>query len=214
MDLSAGQIGGRIKHLRKEKGWTLKDLSGHAQVSTATLSKIENAQVAATFDTLVKIAAGLDVSFENILKDMAPSRVGGRLVVTGAGDALRFATSMYEYEVHSVELRRKRMIPLIMKIKARSLNDIKNWSSHAGEEFIYVIKGTVALYTEFYSPLELKMRESAYIDSEMEHAFVNAGEEDAEIISICLSSESTQDFFAAAGMREMRDPSKTSPSSD
>ncbi|HTI00691.1 MAG TPA: cupin domain-containing protein [Acidisoma sp.] len=55
-----------------------------------------------------------------------------------------------------------------MKIKARSLNDIKNWSSHAGEEFIYVIKGTVTLYTEFYSPLELKVGESAYMHSEME----------------------------------------------
>ncbi|WP_127903887.1 helix-turn-helix domain-containing protein [Solirhodobacter olei] len=213
MDLSGNQIGERIKHLRKERGWTLKELSGRAQVSTATLSKIENAQVAATFDTLVKVAQGLNVTFDSMLMDVGASRAGGRLVVTGPGDTVHFATSMYDYEVHSGELRRKRMIPLIMRIKARSLEDITNWSSHAGEEFIFIMKGTVRLYTEFYSPVELKVGESAYIDSEMEHAFVSIGEGEAEIISICLSTQTTQAFFAAAGMYETSDPPDRSPPS-
>jgi mannose-6-phosphate isomerase-like protein (cupin superfamily) len=127
------------------------------------------------------------------------SRAGGRLVVTGVGNTVHFVTSMYDYEVHSVELRRKRMIPLIMKIKARSLDDITIWSSRAGEEFIFIMRGTVRLYTEFYNPVELNAGESAYIDSEMEHAFVSIGTEDAEIVSICLSSQSTQVFSQPPG---------------
>ncbi|TMV83033.1 helix-turn-helix domain-containing protein [Thioclava sp. BHET1] len=204
MDLSGSQIGERIKALRKERGWTLKDLSGRAQVSTATLSKIENAQVAATFDTLVKVAEGLNVSFDSLLQADATPRTGGRLVVTGASETVHFETNMYDYEVHSVELRRKRMIPLFMKVKARSLADITSWSSHPGEEFIYVTQGAVVLYTEFYNPVELKRGESAYIDSEMEHAFVSIGEADAEIISMCVTSQTTDVFFASAGVAETK----------
>lgn len=214
MDLSGTQIGERIKHLRKERGWTLKELSGRTQVSIATLSKIENAQVAASFDTLVKVAQGLAVSFDVLLKEVGAARAGGRLVVTNIGDTVHFATSMYDYEVHSVELRQKRMIPLIMKIKARSLDDITNWSSHAGEEFIFVMKGAVRLYTEFYNPVELHPGESAYIDSEMEHGFVSIGEGDAEIVSMCLSSQTTQAFFAAAGMHEELPPPDRSPQTE
>jgi transcriptional regulator with XRE-family HTH domain len=202
MDPSGRQIGERIKHLRKERGWTLKDLSARAHVSMATLSKIENAQVAATFDTLVKVAQGLNVGFDGLLRDAGVSRAGGRLAVTAAGEAVHFATSMYDYAVHSVGLRRKRMIPLIMTIKARSLEDITSWSSHSGEEFIFIIKGTVRLHTEFYDVVELKAGESAYIDSAMAHAFVSVGEGEGEILSICLTSETTQAFFAAAGMHE------------
>jgi len=66
------------------------------------------------------------MSFENVLKEMEPSRLGVRLVVTSVGDTVCFATGMYECEIHLSELRRKRMIPLIMKIKARSLSDIKS----------------------------------------------------------------------------------------
>ncbi|WP_102225738.1 helix-turn-helix domain-containing protein [Acidimangrovimonas sediminis] len=214
MDLSGSQIGGRIKRLRKKRGWTLRELSGRAHVSTATLSKIENAQVAASFDTLVKVAQGLNVSFDSLLEVSETPRSGGRLVVTGAGETVHFATSMYEYEVHSVELRRKQMIPLIMKIKARSLDDITNWSSHPGEEFIYITRGAVRLHTEFYTPVELQRGESAYIDSEMEHAFVSIGDGEAEIISMCVTSQTTQAFFAAAGMPEPRDPPQARPTTD
>lgn len=205
MDLSGSQIGERIKHLRKERGWTLKDLSGRSQVSIATLSKIENAQVAATFDTLVKVAHGLKISFDSLLKETGVARAGGRLAVTEQGDTVHFASEMYDYEVHAVELRRKRMIPLVMRIRARSLEEITSWSSHSGEEFIFIMKGAVRLYTEFYNPVDIKAGESAYIDSEMEHGFVSTGEGDAEMLSICLSSQTMQAFFAAAGMHTPKD---------
>jgi len=37
------------------------------------------------------------------------------------------------------------MIPLRMEIKARQLSDLSRWSSHEGEEFIYVLRGSIEL---------------------------------------------------------------------
>ena len=79
------------------------------------------------------------------------------------------------------------MIPLVMRIKAREVAPLEEWSNHDGEEFIYVTSGTVDLHTEFYAPLRLSVGDSAYIDSTMRHSFVSVSEIDAEILSICMT---------------------------
>jgi transcriptional regulator with XRE-family HTH domain len=187
MDLTATEIGERIKSLRKEKNWTLQDLCQRSGVSISTLSKIENGQVASSFDTLLKVSRGLESSFDGVLS-RGFAHGDGRLTVTRHGEAMNFSNSMYEYAIHSGELRYKHMIPLIMEIKARSPEQITNWSSHEGEEFIYVVKGKILLYTEYYEPRALCAGESAYIDSKMPHGFLNNGKAKAVVLSICFSS--------------------------
>jgi transcriptional regulator with XRE-family HTH domain len=188
MDLTTGQIGEHIKDLRRERSWTLQQLCQRSGVSVSTLSKLENGQVATSFDTLLKVARGLEISFDAILSRVT-SRGDGRLTITRASDAVSFSTSMYEYAVHSGELRQKHMIPLAMEIKAHRLDEIATWSSHDGEEFIYVVKGKIALHTEYYEPVCLSAGDSAYIDSKMPHAFLNRSRSNSKIVSICLGSD-------------------------
>ena len=187
MDLTTTEIGERIKSLCKERNWTLQELCDRSGVSISTLSKIENGQVATSFDTLLKVSRGLESSFDAILA-RGFGGGDGRLTVTRRGEALNFSNAMYEYAVHSGELRQKHMIPLIMEIKARNLEQITNWSSHEGEEFIYVVAGRILLYTEYYEPRALSAGESAYIDSKMPHGFLNKAKGKSVILSICLSS--------------------------
>jgi len=194
MDLTSAQIGERLRLLRKERGWTLQELSRRAGVSLSAVSKIENAQVAPTFDTLVKVARGLGMGFDALLDQVsvgepgALPRGGGRLSVTRKNDAVGFSTSMYEYHVHASGLRRKYMTPLIMAVKARREGDGTTWSSHEGEEFIFVIKGRIALHTEFYEAVTLEQGDSVYFDSGMSHMFLNAGRGEALMASICYSN--------------------------
>ena len=159
---ASDKLGERLRRLRKEAGWTLQDLARRSGVSLSTLSKIENAQVAPTFDTLVKAAHGLGIGFETLLADSdseppapAAKRTGGRLIVTRGRDAFKFSPPMYEYHVHANGLRRKFMTPLIMDVKAQTLDNAASWSSHEGEEFILVLSGTVEMHTEFYEPVRL-----------------------------------------------------------
>ncbi len=192
-DMTATYLGERLRALRKEMGWTLQDLARRSGVSLSTLSKIENVQVAPTFDTLVKAARGLGISFETLIAQPAAEpasnakRAGGRLMVTRAGDAVGFSTPMYEYRVHANGLKRKHMTPLIMAVKARTPEDVTGWSSHEGEELILVLKGRIELHSEFYGPVVLEQGDSAYIDSDMAHMFLNVGEGEALMASICYS---------------------------
>jgi len=188
------EIGQRINALRSDRQWTLQALSRRSKVSISALSKIENAQVAASFDTLLRIARGFGLGFDamlNVASARRPlaRRPATRFTLTRSGAGLFFSTDMYEYEVHSAELRQKHMIPLHMEVKARQLSDLTRWSSHEGEEFIYVLKGRIELHTEFHAPALLDAGDSAYIDSKMRHAFLNRGRGKAEMLSLCFSRE-------------------------
>lgn len=164
---------------------TLAEVSRRSGVSISTLSKVETGQAAPTFDTMLKIAGVLGVSFENLLG--SPPRYSGSGVraLTRGGEATAFATTRYAYDVHATELRRKKMIPLIMEIEAETPPGPEEWSSHPGEEFIYVLEGRIELHTALYEPAMLGPGESAYIDSAMPHGFVRLGRGPARMLSIC-----------------------------
>ena len=58
------RIAQRLKTLRAERGWSLDELAGRSDVSRATLSRLENADVSPTAGVLGKLAAahGLTIS--------------------------------------------------------------------------------------------------------------------------------------------------------
>ena len=181
-------VGRRVKEIRRERGWTLDQLSQKSGLSISALSKIENDQVSPSFDTIVNIAHAFGHTFGEFFRPaQSLQSVPGRLTSTRSGQCVRFTTASYDYEIHSAELTCKGMIPLIMRIRARSLLPIESWSSHDGEEFIYVTSGLVELHTEFYAPIRLGVGDSAYIDSTMRHAFVSVGKGDAKLLSICMT---------------------------
>ena len=60
-------------------------------------------------------------------------------------------------------------------------------SNHGGEEFIYVLSGSVKFFMEPYSATVLAQGDSVHFDGVMPHGFVAAGDEDAWILSVCLS---------------------------
>lgn len=185
-------LGAKLRALRQERRWTLERVAESSGLSISALSKIENGLVSASFDTLVKIAHAYGYSFAELFsgKEPAPRQsIAGRRTVTRAAQGLSFNTPYYDYNVHSAELTHKGMIPLVMHIRTRETPPAGDWSTHEGEEFIYVVEGVVVLHTEFYSPVRLASGDSAYIDSMMRHAFVNVGEGDALILSVCMTEQ-------------------------
>ncbi|TGS14278.1 XRE family transcriptional regulator [Mesorhizobium sp. M2E.F.Ca.ET.209.01.1.1] len=195
-DGSEFNLGAHIKHLRRKKRWTLETLGEASGLSISALSKIENAQVSTSFDTVVKIAHGLGMPVAELFESTehnsapgveAPKHYTARRVSTRRGEGQPFASDYYDYEVHSSELLHKGMIPLVMTIRTREVPPRANWSVHDGEEFIFVVSGELELHTSLYSPLVLKAGDSAYIDSTMGHAFVSRSEDDAVMLSVCLT---------------------------
>lgn len=184
-EVQAGsRIGLRLKEVRKQNRLTLSRASALSGVSISMLSKIENNQVSPSFDVIKKICDGLEISIEEFVRPGHTKSISGRKAVDKIGDGVRFASEQYDYTAHATEISRKGMVPLEIVVHARSIEEFDHWSSHHGEEYVYVLSGSIEVHTEFYEPFELKTGESAYFDSAMAHLYISVSADPARVLSV------------------------------
>lgn len=175
-------LGARVRDLRKERDWTLEQAAKKAGMARSTLSKIENGQMSPTYDGLKKLATGLGISVPQLFTPPAKDQVTGRYAVTKSGEGQPLATVTYEHTLMANSLTKKSMLPYHTRVRARAIEEFDGWVRHDGEEFLYVLTGTVRLFTEFYEPIELRRGDSAYYDAAMGHNVISTSDDDASIL--------------------------------
>lgn len=175
-------LGQRVRELRKARKWTLEQAAQQAGLARSTLSKVENGQMSPTYEALKKLAVGLGITVPQLFTPSSKDQVNGRLAVTRTGEGSAHITTTYEHELLADQLTKKQMLPYRARIRARSFDEFEGWIRHDGEEFLYVLTGTVRLFTEYYEPIDLKRGESAYYDASMGHNVISTSAEDATIL--------------------------------
>ncbi|OPX54986.1 transcriptional regulator, XRE family with cupin sensor [Oceanospirillum multiglobuliferum] len=177
------QLGKRVREIRLSQNLTLEEASKLTGLARSTLSKIENEQISPTFSVVSKLVKGLGIDIPQLFTQ--PKRnVGavGRRDITRKGEGKPHPTSTYEHELLGTQLTNKKMIPYRTVVRARSFDEYPEWVRHDGEELLYVLSGSVLLYTEFYEPIELFEGDSAYYDCAMGHSLVSTSVEDAIVL--------------------------------
>lgn len=180
-------LGTKVRALRKSHSWTLAEVSEATGLSISALSKIENDQVSPTFANLMRLAEGLQITLSDLvtLKEDEGS-VSARMTVSRKSDTVFRSTPKYDMYALCSDLRRKRMTPLIERVKADDPSPLDGMVSHSGEEFFYVLNGAIEVHTEHYSPVRLEKGDSAYLDSTMAHTLVALDGKDADILMVWL----------------------------
>ena len=184
------KLGECLKAMRRLHGWTLQDVSTRTGVAVSTLSKVENDQMSLTYDKLLQISEGLGINLAELLA--TPAVAGETLArrsVSLPDEGLLQVTPSYDYLYLCTEIQRKRMVPVVARVKARSLAEFGPLVHHSGEEFIYVLEGAIEVHTEHYAPVRLDKGGSIYIDSTMGHGYVAVGEGVATVLGVCSSPE-------------------------
>ena len=190
--ISRPTLGTLLRGLRNHNGWTLKEMSDRSGIPLSTLSKVEHDRLTLTYDKLLQVSQRLNIRMSELFADDAGAAapVTARRSIGEIGRAVRVTTANYDYFYLCTELRRKRMIPLITRIRAKSLEEFGDFVRHPGEEFIYVVSGRVIVQTEFYDPVALEEGQSIYIDSMMGHAYLTAADcDEAVVLGVCSSAE-------------------------
>lgn len=175
-------LGERVRELRKSRGWTLEQAAKQAGLARSTLSKIENDQMSPTYEALKKLAVGLEISVPQLFTPPRDARVSGRMAVTKDGEGQAHPTTTYEHEMLAASLTKKAMLPYRARVRARSFEEFDGWVRHDGEEFLYVLTGTIRLLTEFYEPVDMRRGDSAYYDASMGHNVISTSQDDATIL--------------------------------
>ncbi len=193
--------GAMLKKLRIQRGWTLKEVSRRTGYPVSTLSKIENDRVSLTYDKLTRISAGLEVDFSSLFgaQEAAPDAapLHGRRSITRAGEGRSIESKNYLHLYPATELLHKRLIPIIVEIRARSLEEFGELVRHSGEEYVYVLEGEIEVHTSAYAPVRLKAGDSIYFDSTMGHAYIAASSGPCRVLGVCSGTESQ--MIAAVG---------------
>jgi transcriptional regulator with XRE-family HTH domain len=186
-------LGAVIRNLRSARGWTLREMSERTGIPVSTLSKVEHDRLTLTYDKLAQLSEKLDIRIADLFTGTDSSSdpgVTGRRSIGRMHDAVRVETPNYDYYYLCTDLRRKRMVPILTRIRAKSLDEFGDLISHAGEEYIHVLEGSIVVHTEFYDPVILKTGEAIYIDSNMGHAYIAAEDcEEALVLGVCSSDD-------------------------
>ena len=186
-------LGSLLRSLRLRNRWTLKEMSERSNIPVSTLSKVEHDRLTLTYDKLVQLSQRLNIRISELFADPAGAvepAVTARRSIGHVEDAVRVNTKNYDYYYLCPELRKKRMVPILTRIRAKSAEEFGALVHHSGEEYIYVLKGGIKVLTEFYDPVVLKVGESIYIDSNMGHAYVTAeGCDEATVLGMCSSTD-------------------------
>jgi len=168
-------------------------MSERTGIPLSTLAKVEHDRLTLTYDKLLQLSQRLNLRMSDLFSEAdgsADAPITARRSIGRLSDAIRVNTPNYEYFYMCPELRRKRMVPTVTRIRARSVEEFGELVHHPGEEYIYVLQGPVEIHTEFYEPILLQTGESIYIDSTMGHAYVAPkGHDEALVLGVCSSAE-------------------------
>lgn len=193
MDSDQPTLGKLLRSLRARNGWTLREMSERSDIPVSTLSKVEHDRLTLTYDKLQRLSQRLGLRMSELFAETTEdgdSPVTARRSIGRLDKAIQVTTPNYDYHFLCPELRRKRMIPLVTNIRAKTVEQFGDLVRHSGEEYIYVLEGRIEVHTEFYDPVVLEKDESIYIDSQMGHAYVVAeGCEEATVLGICSSAD-------------------------
>ena len=193
-------VGKRLRQIRASRDLTLAQVRELTGISISTLSKLEKGQTSLNFDSMMQLIEGLNVPLSSLVGPKVPQH-SGRRAITRNDQGRFFETPQLRFEVLCGDLSRKHNVFWKVTVKARSVDEYAELSSHPGEEFIYVLKGKLKLHTEIYEPVVLGAGDSIFFDSSVGHAYVSSGRGNAEIlISNSVSQSPLEGFVDEAGV--------------
>ena len=174
--MTAVEIGRKIKQLRIQKGLTLEELASRSELTKGFLSQLERELTSPSIATLNDIVEALGSSLAEFFKEEEQEQL-----VFHKKDF--FVDEQEDYSIEWVipNAQKNKMEPILLTLHPHKRS--QEMESHHGEEFGYVLKGTVTL-VRGSKKYRLKAHETFYLDGSRGHYLYNSGSSDAKILWI------------------------------
>lgn len=177
----------RLRALRRQHELSLEQLAQRTGLTKSYLSKVERGLSEPSISSTLKLAQAYSVGVgwllgtaeDGVDDQVSVVRHDQRELVAKPGTR---GETGYRYEALSGTRLIKAMEPFILYPPRR--NEGRPFSvPHAGEEFMFVLKGTVHVAIGSRE-LDLEAGDSLYFDSELPHRLYTTSAEDAEVLVV------------------------------
>ena len=180
-------VGNKIKNLRDSQQMSLEELAQNAGLTVEQIQLMETADTVPSLAPLIKVARALGVRLGTFLDDstnLGPviNRKNERHAAKSfSSQASQNNTSLDFYSQASQKAGRS-MEPFLINITPNG-NENAPLSTHEGEEFIYVLQGSIRIHYGKQTYV-LEAGDSIYYDSIIEHLVSAATNEPTTILAV------------------------------
>lgn len=180
-------IGEKLRTLRARKNMGLVELGKHTSLSAGLLSKLERGKLFPTLPTLLRIAMVFGVGLDFFFTDERKRRL---VSVVRKRERVRFPERPllqevpYYFECLDYHATERKLSAYLADFQGLPAEKVKP-HSHAGVEFLFVIKGSLALKIggdEF--PLDTE--DAIYFDSAVPHSYHRRGSKPCSAIIVTV----------------------------
>lgn len=182
--LEGYKIGDKIRSLRLKKKLGLVQLGEHTGLSPALLSKIERGRLFPTLPTLLRIAMVFNVGLEHFFSEASE---GPAVTVVRKKDRMRLPDQPNEtsptYFFESLDYPATDRKIEAFYAEFRSGATASKPHQHDGAEFIYVLRGQLAVNIDGQDTV-LRDGDSMYFDSGFPHGYRAGGRSDCSAIVV------------------------------
>lgn len=172
------QIGEKIKRMRLRLGLTQEELAARTELSKGFISQLERDLTSPSIATLMDIVETLGSDIGSFFKEATPEKV-----VYGAADVFVKEDTELGNEVCWLitSAQKNALEPILVTLTpdGRTIED----DPHEGEEFGYVLSGTVTLYLG-ERRFKIKKGDSFYFKPQSVHHLENSGKKEARVLWI------------------------------
>jgi phosphate butyryltransferase len=198
-----------IRRLREKSGLKPDELAALIDLTTEQIIKIEEHQEECSVSVLLKIASALDSDLHTLLYGKAFDEKS--VMLTRKEERVRVERrKFFDYESLTPSYPGRHMEPFMVDVHPPVLNErgeeIREFSSHEGEEFHYVIEGKLRL-TVKGEDYFLSRGDSVYFDSSLPHALSSVGKK-TRIMAVIYNAVDMKHRTRSKKMRELIEAAK------
>ena len=170
------EIGKKIKRLRIEKQLTQEELANRCELSKGFISQLENDLTSPSIATLIDILEILGTNLKEFFNDTESEKI---VFVKDDMFETEDEELKYEFKWLVPNSQKNEMEPVIVTIQPGG--QCKEEKPHEGEEFGYVLAGSVFLHLG-EKKLKVRKGESFYFKPRAKHFLSNEGKTVAKVL--------------------------------
>ncbi|GAA5315479.1 MAG: helix-turn-helix domain-containing protein [Candidatus Pelagadaptatus aseana] len=182
-------IGMKVKKARLDQGLKLVDVARISGISQGMVSKIENAQVSTSLETLNRLCDAIGLPISKLFSDYDRPDGGAQFTKADEGlEVVRRGTDKgHTYQLLTYKRGGKTTFEPFM-VTMDDLSEVFPTFSHPGEEFIYVVSGKL-VYRHGNHLYEMEAGDSLTFDAEVPHGPETLVEAPIKLLSIIHYSD-------------------------